>query len=768
MKTLLTLTWAFLCTLLVQSQPLRIPLQTSHKGPYDIQVHQTDMGGGGYITGIVQDYTRPERLFARSDVAGVFCSEDGGRSWRPQNAGLDKMSDHYCHSLAIDPFDPQSLLRASGDVRNFHFTGRIHRSTDGGKNWRLVKDGLDYYGNGGTRYIGELICYNPDKAGEVAAGTYSKGIWISHDSGETWKKSGLDGERIASVLYHRDRIYVGTIPDAALFGEGTTTEELQEKLRELQDFPRKRPGRLYTSDDGGQHWRILFEHETLAVYEIVVADGGQTILFSSQKGVYRSTNGGATFQVVASLPTSSKYRTLTQSPRDPRILYTAEQFPTQYPITIYKSEDTGATWSPLSPDCKPEQLFEFPEPWHGQRPGMIGSAISHILPDCLDPDKLYIANWWGVTTTYDGGRSYYGHQFRGIGILCCETLVKHPVKENCWACGVCDHAPALSFDAGQSYAMAPVSSGPGRVLTFSRHDPDLLMYAAERKGEYMRLIRSTDLGKTGQIVWELKGKNFVQDLKEDPHVKGRFWAYLEGDLTPTDSAGLPAGLYCSNDYGKHWQPTNAPSWGAAKSLPVQEFLIDKDLTPIVNYQHKNGCGTGQMLAFDAKQKDVIYMGEWTKGIFISHDAGHSWVNVGKRLPFHSKSYAVLSCLYADPNRSGIIYAGFWNKGLWKSEDFGQSWKQVRPQGIKSYNANSISISRTPDGRNLFAVACSNHPLGDHPIHLFISTDEGTHWTDIYDNSLGCLRWIQVVTDITHQSIHAATAGSGIFYFTLKQ
>lgn len=73
------------------------------------------------------------------------------------------MSDHYCHSLVLDPFDNQSLLRASGDVRDFHFVGRIHRSTNGGKSWYLVKDGLDYYGNGPTRQFGELLCYNPDK-----------------------------------------------------------------------------------------------------------------------------------------------------------------------------------------------------------------------------------------------------------------------------------------------------------------------------------------------------------------------------------------------------------------------------------------------------------------------------------------------------------------------------------------------------------------------------------------------------------------------------
>ena len=233
-------------------QPLKIDMRSTVKENYSVQAYQTDMGGGGYIVGIIQDIINPEVLYARSDVAGVFKSVNGGKSWMPCNAGLDKMSDHYCHSLALDPFNNQSLLRASGDVRDFCFVGRIHRSTDGGKSWYLVKDGLDYYGNGPTRQFGELICYNPDRKGEVAAGTYSKGIWISRDSGESWKYSGLSGDRISCVKYYNNRIYVGTISDQAMFKGELVKAQIKYKLGELQDFPRNKPGRLYMSEDGGR------------------------------------------------------------------------------------------------------------------------------------------------------------------------------------------------------------------------------------------------------------------------------------------------------------------------------------------------------------------------------------------------------------------------------------------------------------------------------------------------------------------------------------
>ena len=220
------------------SQVSSVKLSTYKKGNQNITVYQSDMGGGGYITGIVQDPLNSNILYARSDVAGIFKSVDGGKSWAVKNSGMNKMSDHYCHSLAIDPFDNKRLLRASGDVRSFRFTGRIHRSDDGGESWYLVKDGLDYYGNGPTRMFGELIVFNPDKKGEVVAGSFSKGLWMSHDNGETWTCKGLEGERMSSVQFCDNRIYVCTISDK--YSNDPKSYRFSEDPKSLQDFRRNK------------------------------------------------------------------------------------------------------------------------------------------------------------------------------------------------------------------------------------------------------------------------------------------------------------------------------------------------------------------------------------------------------------------------------------------------------------------------------------------------------------------------------------------------
>ena len=748
------------------SQISSVQLSTYQKGNQEISVYQSDMGGGGYITGILQDPQNSNILYARSDVAGVFKSTDGGKSWTAKNNGLNKMSDHYCHSLAMDPFDNKTLLRASGDVRNFLFIGRIHLSTDGGNSWRLVKDGLDYYGNGPTRVFGELVAFNPNKKGEVVAGSFSKGVWLSRNSGKTWTYGGLEGERMAAAVFCDNRIYISTISDRYLTTNTKDPHAIDESLQLLQDFRRGNKARIYMSEDHGKSWKVLYESNDLrAIYEMIITDHGQTILFTSTAGVYRSENGGQSFEIIPDLPQQSCYRTLVQSTLEPSVLYTAEMIPSgKFNIPIYRSANKGHTWQLISPDCTSENLSCFPT-WHGNSTRRLGdSRISHILPDNRNAQKLYISNWWGITITEDLGKNYCGNYFKGIGIICCESLLQHPTYPNKIVAGVCDHAPAISNDSGKTFSNSTAGHGPGRTICLSKSKPDLLLFASERKGEIIKLYKSEDGGKTAQIKWEMKNKNFIQDIKEDPFVEGRFWAYIEGDANSQYSPGT----YISNDFGNTWDKTASNPFAHLKSIPEDEFKIDRDLTPIVNYQNKNGCGTGQMLTFDHHQPDVVYAGEWTTGIYRSLDAGRSWVNISAQLPFNKSKNSVLQLVYADPYRKGVVYAGFWNSGLWKSSDFGTTWQQIRLGGKVKYNASSLSINRNENGTELIALGCSNHPQGDTDTAIWISYNNGNSWKDIYDYSIGCARFLSVVANAAQQRIYAATAGNGVLYFNLSE
>ncbi|NJO69226.1 MAG: hypothetical protein HC830_08050 [Bacteroidetes bacterium] len=97
-------------------------------------MHQSYMGGGGYITGLLINPINPDIVYARCDVAGMFKSVDGGKSWEAINNGMTECHHHSVETFAIHPTDPDILFRCSGEARDHKMTGTIHKSVDGGKN----------------------------------------------------------------------------------------------------------------------------------------------------------------------------------------------------------------------------------------------------------------------------------------------------------------------------------------------------------------------------------------------------------------------------------------------------------------------------------------------------------------------------------------------------------------------------------------------------------------------------------------------------------
>jgi photosystem II stability/assembly factor-like uncharacterized protein len=102
---------------------------------------QPGAGGMGLHT-ILLDPTRPGRMFIAISAAGVFRTDDGGRTWRPTNRGLrsayipdqDAEVGHCVHRIAMHPARPDTLyMQKHWDVM---------RSDDGGENWREVSGDL--------------------------------------------------------------------------------------------------------------------------------------------------------------------------------------------------------------------------------------------------------------------------------------------------------------------------------------------------------------------------------------------------------------------------------------------------------------------------------------------------------------------------------------------------------------------------------------------------------------------------------------------------
>lgn len=730
---------------------------------YSGKWQQSYMGGSGYITGVLIDPTNPEIVYARCDVAGLFKSSDAGKTWEPINNGMTDLHHHSVQSFAIHPQNPEILLRCSGDARANKIFGDIHKSIDGGKSWYKVNSEINFYGNGPSRMFGEVIVFHPAKPERVVAGGYSNGIWYSDDMGENWSFAGCEGERFTTVVFHSgapDTIYAGTVSEMALGAKGERYGmKKPEDIKQFHDYVRG-PGRLFRSKDGGKTWEKVFEGLDFA--EITTDKNNKNVLYAATvlDGIHKSTDCGRSWRrIMNGLPDSLTWNTIASYQDEKEfVLFTAPdkrpRHRTLPPVPVYRSFDGGESWQLIK---NHEQQDVLNLPTHKTLESS-GWAIAKIRVHPRNSQNLFYCHWYGVVSSNNGGLTWDANNYKGTELVCAENIVSDPRDPNKLFFVLADHPPMVSRNGGKSYqAFSKGKFSNSTAIAVSKHRNGFVMYgntALQFRGLHQSAIEiTTDEGKSLETVWELPSGLFVQALRECPFTPGVFVAYLEGKIN------IGAGLYITNDYGKTWNKISTTLFNGVDELPTDAYWVDEELLPVSAYQVKNVCGTNHLLEMDPFRKDVIFFGDRKRGIFRSSDMGRTWENVGVALPFNNDRSSVLNVIYCDKNVKNRIYAGFIREGLWRSENAGQTWTKIFPTEPGIFNVSGFSTFE----KSTLAVACEPLYWSKCNSSVWISLDEGANWKNVYDKSLGAIRWKSLTLQPGTGDLHAVSCGNGAFF-----
>lgn len=221
------------------------------------------------------------------------------------------------------------------------------------------------------------IAHRPGHPQQVLAGSDENGLFYSVDAGQSWERrdNGLAYLRIRSVLFdpaNPRQIFVGTEP-AAIFRSVNDAENWEE-LTALKQLPGHEewylpyspragavrslaavpglPGSFYagieqggvafTYDDGNT-WQLLTGGVNEDVHDILVdANGGVTVFAATGRGVYRSFDGGKTWEQVLQDYT----RALAEKPGHPQMVYAGPAQHVGDLGRIVQSHDEGSTWQP--------------------------------------------------------------------------------------------------------------------------------------------------------------------------------------------------------------------------------------------------------------------------------------------------------------------------------------------------------------------------------------------------------------------------------------
>ncbi len=712
----------------------------------EVQWRLVGPGGGGWIQSVAFDPKDPNTIYVGCDVGGFYVSFDSGRSFEIRNEGL---RDYFVEAIAVHPQNPNIILLGT--------QGGIFRTTNKGKTWQWVRNGFPPT----QRYsysapIG-AICFDPQNPQIVYAG-------------------------------------VGRPRRAREEGKGEAK------------------GAIYRSTDEGISWqRIdggqLPKDATVSDIE-VKPDDSKTILVATDKGIFRSDDGGRTWRPSNDGLPYTFIQELAFAPSQPNRVYvtllTTSREGQEWNGGVYRSDDAGKTWKLCS----------------GNLPKRVGpdlyrqSNYGEIVVDPRNPDVVYVGgrSWWnpGVYKTTDGGQTWqwvtvhdgkrwvsmdYGWiTFWGCAVEC---LAISPVDPNRLAFGTSGHL-FVTTDGGKSWRQRYCVQLPNGRLRGNGLEVTCvndIVPDPTRKGRIffcyadIGLLISEDGGKTFWRSHEgMRDSGNCFTIAVDPEQPETIWA-------ATGQWAWNEGFICrSDDGGKTWRVVGELGTGLPNGQ-VRHIVLDlkspvgkRRLLVTVNghgfFESKDGgeswrCINGNLPPEAAKQPRGILLNpnnplhiivacagtpEKGSGVYETRDGGANWHRLNTESLF-----ANIQRLTADPKNFSTLYVAareFYDHetnrlylgGVFKSIDGGRTW-----QRILDYHFVSTVVVH-PLNPNVLYAATTDHPYHDDCVAegVLKSDDGGRTWRKVNRGlshlNISCL----AVNLFDPATLYAGTGGNSAF------
>ncbi len=559
------------------------------------------------IHAMTQAKDDPNMLFAGT-TNGVWASKNSGDDWEKISSSTMPVN---VNSMAIDPRKNSTMYAGTW--------WRPYKSTDSGKNWRLIKTGMiddsDVF----------AVTIDPRNAEHIIASACS-GIYESFNGGEKWAKiQGIPAQsrRTRDIVQH---------PSIAGIVYAATTEG------------------FWMTSNGGKSWALTTQRN-LEINSIAVHPDEPKRIFiaTNNYGVMVSMDGGKNFVPTNENFTSRFTYSITPDIAQANRLYATTHNTASSGGFFFTSMDAGKSWT--------------------QAKGLDINRVSPfaVLQDRVDPNRMFLGTNIGIFRSLDRGMSW---------ILIAPPKPKPVKRAPVKARGKATAKAAVPVaPAKPKVDETPVAAGPKIVQAFTEKVKVLAFTEDDRNG----IIAGTDNGlyRTYDIDKGWEKLEFGNGLNENVFVvhassavPGTIWVGTassslivskDDGKTWTRVAGLPDGvpissivsdpkrpnylyvgttqsIYLSRDGGRSWNRTRG-------TLPLGNFasiLIDP-------------TNTDEIFAASSLESDG--------GVFYSDDAGMKWRRVdtkGMKVP----SRRVWAMAF-DPANPRTIFAGSHSSGVYR-------------------------------------------------------------------------------------------------------
>ena len=593
---------------------------------------------------------------------------------------------------------------------------------------------------------------DPTRPGTLYAAFGPGGLWKTTDNGLTWN-AVFENQAAPGI---GDVALAPSRPETIWLGTGVD-------LKKPRNFTMPGTG-VYRSDDGGTTWRHLGLEDSSHIGKIDVHPTDPDIAFvavhgrywttNRDRGLYRTRDGGATWEHVLYLNERTGANDVIIAPSDPSIVYatTWENHPgVSGPSSgVWKSEDAGTTWRRLGGGLP-----------SGPKTGRIGLAVSssdpakaYVLVDNLNKSETRGAE---VYRTVDGGKTWARTHaadlliFPSIGWYFADIYLNPKDDEEVYALGV---RIAHSRDGGRTFGLLGgdvfhLFPNPAQTLHLDHCemwiDPGDPAHLAV--GNDGGVYTTYDRGRTWLHHNNIPVGEFY-DISVDNQVPYRIYGGTQDDA----SVFGPASEW-DRRFADGWRYVWLDPWSGGDGCYT---FADPEDPATVYYSSQHGAArrldtrTGQSVSIMPRlPKGVKGRAEYNfitpyfisphdrltlyhagNYVFKSRDRGDTWRLISPDLA-RSADPARLStaagAIAESRLEAGVLYLGTDRGAFWVTLDDGATWVE-RSAGLPPSYIRSICPSRfSPTRVYLAAPGIDRDDLG---CRLFASEDRGLTWTPI--------------------------------------
>ncbi len=574
--------------------------------------------------------------------------------------------------------------------------GGVWKTDDAGVTWNNVSDGFVHAGSVGAVSVSQshptIVYVGMGEAclrGNISNGD---GIYKSTDAGKTWTHVGLaDSSQIGRMQIHPtnpDLVYVAAIGHP--YG------------------PNLERG-VFRTKDGGKTWqKVLFVDDKTGAADIAMDPSNPQVLYATTwqvlrtpwnitstgpgGGLYKSTDGGDTWsKLSAGLPTSNLGKIgVTVSPANPaRVWATVEA---DERGGVYRSDDGGRTWQVTNDgfNMTARQYY-----------------YGHIYADPLDANTVYTfcAKYFYKST--DGGKTYS------------EIETPHSDYHDLWI----DPKDPLRMVNG-SDGGASVTFNGGRTWSTLDNQPTAQFYAVITDNSVPYRVYGSQQDNTSVSI--ASRTNGAGITTSDWHsVAGGESGYLAPTpSTPPDVfGGSYFGLMTRYDgrTGESRNITVWPDYNGGRTAAQVKYRFQWTYPIIVSPHDGNTVYTGAQF------------------VLRSTNGGQSWEMISPDLTRNDKAkqnggrleeyYSTIFTIAESRRQRGLIWAGSDDGLVHITRNGGREWQNVTPPALQPFARVNI-VEASPHDPGTAYLAVNRYQLDDFRPYIFKTSDYGKSWQSI--------------------------------------